>query len=974
MAVIGSAELKIVPKFDGLQKSLDSEMSRAIGKSSKKTARDWERSGEEGGAGFARGMGKSSVLFAAATAATTKAIDSIGTHVGDAASRFDTLNNYPKVMESLGYSAADAQGSIEKMSDRLSTLPTRLDDMVSTVKGLSVFTGDLDKATDAGLALNDMLLASGSNTQLTTAAMEQFRQMLAKGKPEMEDWKSLTAAMPGQMDQLAKSMLGPTAGASDLYEALGGGGGEATISMQQLLDQIIKLDREGGSGFESFRKQAETATGGVQTSMANMSNAITKGITGTMDAIGRENIAGAFNGVKDAINGAFGAVNGALSKAMPTIKTMSGNLLRLAPQAIAAAVAFKGFTTVAGGVKKAGAALKAASDGGTALAGATKLLTTALNPAKLALMAVAAGAALLTTAFVSAKVEQKNFEKATRGLSDAVGDSANLKSYADTLDNVGRSAAPAAMGVDELAKSMGKHVDTIAQNNQAAETQIATLNSVQSIIGECVGKTDLNADAQGRLNWALKQLNEQYGLNISAADVANGKYLDQHGKVMSVKDAVDQLCEAKKREARSAALTDNLTEAYSAQSEAAQTLAGAQKQYNDKVDWFMRNVKGCTEEQAKQRVEQSKTAEELHKAEEAYGTASEAVSNLEGELGLATQATAEGADALTQWAGSTSELFRASLEQNGTSINMMCEDLRTLGVDTEQLATLTPEQLNTLAWSYDGTMGSIAGALQNAGVNMSNLSATTSAESGNMLTAIFGLGDGVAAGVAGMGYNLGDLANKLVGAGVTTGQLRSIGGANFSALAQSCGGNIDQMVAKIQQYNDKDMEKKDSEVDVEHGSLDSANAGIEKFKKQPKDLGTKEGHVNIFQSVINTVKNVITGGGEGPGHASGGVRLHASGGISTRGTGPVIATQAVPLDIVGEDGAEAIVPLTNKRYSQPFVDLIAEGVTDRMGGDAGVTAARMVIEALPSIISEYTPVMGRRDFTRAVNKAVGANA
>ena len=39
-----------------------------------------------------------------------------------------------------------------------------------------------------------------------------------------------------------------------------------------------------------------------------------------------------------------------------------------------------------------------------------------------------------------------------------------------------------------------------------------------------------------------------------------------------------------------------------------------------------------------------------------------------------------------------------------------------------------------------------------------------------------------------------------------------------------------------------------------------------------------------------------------------------------------------------------------------------------------IAAAEMVIAALPRIISDNTPVMGRRDFTRAVNKAVTASA
>lgn len=44
-------------------------------------------------------------------------------------------------------------------------------------------------------------------------------------------------------------------------------------------------------------------------------------------------------------------------------------------------------------------------------------------------------------------------------------------------------------------------------------------------------------------------------------------------------------------------------------------------------------------------------------------------------------------------------------------------------------------------------------------------------------------------------------------------------------------------------------------------------------------------------------------------------------------------------------------------------------VSVNVSGDS-VEAARLVLSALPAIISEYTPVMGERDFNRAVNKAV----
>lgn len=79
------------------------------------------------------------------------------------------------------------------------------------------------------------------------------------------------------------------------------------------------------------------------------------------------------------------------------------------------------------------------------------------------------------------------------------------------------------------------------------------------------------------------------------------------------------------------------------------------------------------------------------------------------------------------------------------------------------------------------------------------------------------------------------------------------------------------------------------------------------------------------RSVISVAVDVaakVVGGGK----AKGGIRTHADGGIATR---------AIPLDIVGEAGAEAIVPLTNKRYAQPFVDMISEGIAGTLprGGD-----------------------------------------
>lgn len=930
MATLGSADFKLVPKFSGLKE--------AVAKQLKEVEGSYQSSGESAGGGFGRGLLSSSASFGVFSALAGKALDTVTEHVGDAIARFDTLNNYPKVMQSLGYSADDADRSISTMSDRLSTLPTRLDDMASTVQGLSVITKDLDKATDAGLALNDMLLASGSSTQLTTAAMEQFRQMLSKGKPEMEDWKSLTSAMPGQLDQLAKSMLGPTANANDLYAALGGGKNKATISMDQLLDEIIRLDTEGGEGFASFREQAETAAGGIATSMSNTANAITKGLTGVLDTIGKDRIAGAFNGVKGAINDVFGTVNKVLEAAMPTISAIADNLGRLAPSALTAIVAFKGFSAVGGTMLDVGSKMTAILQGGASLAKMNEVLGTSFTPVTIALKVAAVAAGLLAVAYLDNKKRTEDLTKATDGLEKAVGSSTALDDYTSTIKRVGEGAEFSAKSVDELAESTSKHVETMERNNAKAEEQIAQLNTVQQVIGECVGQTDLSAEANGRLEWALSVLNDQMGLNITKNDVMNGQYVDADGNVKNLKQSVDELVESKKAEARAAALTDNLTEAYAVQADAADTLAQARKDYNDKVQWFVDNVPGITQADAEYRASLGETGKALESAKSQYDSAADAVSNLETELGMQAAATSESASALDRWAGSTSELFRSSLEANGTSISMLTEDLEALGVDTEALSSLTEEQLLSLADSYDGTAASAVQKLGEMGVAMENFNATP-------------------------------LVDKDGNVNVDTAVLMDAQGKlwtwNGSSLVDQYGNAAieDQQVIDAQghlwTWNGSNLQYKDNKG-VVHDLMSDGIAKRDDWNRTGLNSYKAEGKINIFENITRTITSIFSSD-----HASGGIRLNAEGGYRMH-AGGAIATRAVPLDIVGEDGAEAIVPLTNKRYSQPFVDLIAEGVTDRMVGTARASDDREIERLLRAILHAMPESMTPREFRRAV--------
>lgn len=240
-------------------------------------------------------MAATGAIIGVVSAVTQKAMAAIASSTGDAVKRFDTLKNFPRVMGNLGISAQDSQASIDYLSSKLEGLPTTLDAATTAVQRFTATNGNLRASTAIYLALNNAILAGGADAQLQASAMEQLQQAYAKGKPELQDWKTLMQAMPAQLKQIANAM--GYMDSSQLYDALQNG----KTSMDDFMRAVVKLNKEGINGLGSFEQQAAGATGGVATSFINMQNAIVRGITACMNAIGQSNIAGFFNVVKDVI-------------------------------------------------------------------------------------------------------------------------------------------------------------------------------------------------------------------------------------------------------------------------------------------------------------------------------------------------------------------------------------------------------------------------------------------------------------------------------------------------------------------------------------------------------------------------------------------------------------------------------------------------------------------------------------------------
>lgn len=222
---------------------------------------------------------KSIIAGLGITKLISTAMNTIKNSTDDAIKRLDTLNNFPKVMSNLGISAKESQKSIEKMSDKLAGLPTTLDQGASAVQRFTSANGDVEKSTDIFLALNNAILAGGASTEIQASALEQMSQAYAKGKPDMMEWRSLMTAMPAQLKQVADAM--GYASADELGESLRNG----TVSMDEFMGTITKLNTEGLNGFQSFEEQAKNSTGGIATSITVAKTQIVKGVADIIKGI-----------------------------------------------------------------------------------------------------------------------------------------------------------------------------------------------------------------------------------------------------------------------------------------------------------------------------------------------------------------------------------------------------------------------------------------------------------------------------------------------------------------------------------------------------------------------------------------------------------------------------------------------------------------------------------------------------------------
>ena len=543
-------------------------------------------------------------------------------------------------------------------------------------------------------------------------------------------------------------------------------------------------------------------------------------------------------------------------------------------------------------------ATKAAFSSAGGLSGKLGTLAGSACLAGLAIGGIALGIGAAIAAAVQFEHRFDGIDNAVKSFNSEVGRSGALSSFSGQLDDVGKHGKIAEYSLDELATSVKKHSAAIRENNDAAEGTIAQLNTLQNVIGDSIGKTNLSAEENGKLEWALKTLSDQYGINISKSDVLAGKYTDENGQVQDLKSSIDSLVDAKKKEARINAASKNLTEAYSAQIDAVKAYQSAlqklndtyQERYNhyyDQVsDAELKNL-GQTRDQyasnaAKASANYVQLKGDVDKAKASLEDMNGQVKYLEAQMGDAASGALEFGDAIAALGSKAIE----SATNAGLDITKLSESLQQAGVSVEQVSALGTDMFSALATASKGSVDDMVASIQNLNALGIDPKSFTVTDDGTIQDQAGNVWDFNAMTINGKHYEVND------------------------------DGTISSAELGIDHVSAKQIEGKHFIIEAKDYATTTINSVIGALSQIPKVF--KFGlHANASGGIV--------------GHATGGIRMHADGGaIYNR------PTFISPHDVIGEDGAEYydgkhIIPLTNKQYSQPFVDLIADGVVSRMG-------------------------------------------
>lgn len=597
---------------------------------------------------------------------------------------------------------------------------------------------------------------------------------------------------------------------------------------------------------------------------------------------------------------------------------------------------------------------------------------------------VVAGIAYFVGQLMEAKRQQDDFNNALKNFDREARKATSIGGLKGKVVDFGGAAQQTSRTLDEMTTSIKGFSDQIKQTNDQAGETISGYRRMGKVIEDSWGKTDLSAKQMKELEYYVKKFNDATGQSISVQDVMNGKYKDAQGVVHDNIKAIKELIEKKKEEVRVTAAMQNLETARKNLKERSRDYVGVKSEYDREFNSYKNSssaqigakMAGKTVEQVTaEHLSSLDVGKKLNAAKRSFESAGKAVKGYEQALkdsievsGSAESTAAKLTDALDKHAAGLSDLVGTYTEQSG-GISLFAEKLDQTGVSMEAFSKLSQDQIEFVAQRFDGSKESIINAL---GEMSGSLEGFNNVQIGDKT------------------YKVSDngtiLGNKADLASLQEYQLdgKHYWVTNDGTVFNETGtlGTLNDFVVNNKHYHVTDQGTIAEGVGKVKGLTNEVNK-IPAEKTVTVKANTKSAWDAIcdfagraWKAISNLTVNMR---GLGAGHATGGVfehsprannrppRLHADGFIATQ------PTWYGTNDIVGEAGAEAIIPLTNKHYTKPFADTIAELFEQRMKQNIAPDphyAANVMAQAVAAEMQNWTVELDGREAARFIRKCV----
>lgn len=606
-----------------------------------------------------------------------------------------------------------------------------------------------------------------------------------------------------------------------------------------------------------------------------------------------------------------------------------------------------------------------------------------------AVAAAIAGVLILVDAIADYLEKQRQFEAATDGMVEAASSiptaaevaSAALDDQADAAENAGRKLGSYKKAAEEAAEEGAKFTEKLGEAFEEAGTDAGLAQMYSDRILELAGNCNGSATKVAELKDAIEKYNEITGSSYAITDEFSGAINASTEELKANTDAAmenayakaasEMATESAKREieidmqlkqqkeelaAAEADLAEKREAAMDARGKSAGQAMADQQAYADaqaKVD-ALKDSNVSLEEQL---ASQHETTEKLIGKEAEYSAAADEAAKKAREAAE----TAEDYQKALEGAGGSAESFAEAAGSIGMETEDFASQLKEAGISASEFAALGADGFKRF---YDEAGGDIAGvtkavnAMNDLGIDPKELHIE---DDGSLQDAKGNVIDLDSRTINGKHFEVTDdgtiASAELMAEGldeITIGEKTfevSDGGTSEQAKQEAL-----KAFKTVQNALSKPVDLKAR--DRTKPAVSSAKKGRDSIKDKSFNITARDKSTSTIRGIKDllsglrdkvvkvttkkeTVENAAGGVFMGNPNILGNIPRHADGGILARPT-------LTSVGLVGEAGAEAIIPLTNSRYYRPLSDDITGNVLRgmRAAGMGGVTV-NMHVEQRP---------------------------